>query len=86
MITAALHEDLSHVSYQNHPVFGLMIPVTCPGVPADILNPRNTWSDKEAYDKQTANLAQQFVNNFKKYKDCVSAEILKAAPASISLN
>jgi len=86
MITAALNGDLNNVSYQNHPVFGLMIPVTCPGVPSEILNARDTWSDKEAYDKQTANLAQQFVNNFKKYEAYVSSEILNAAPASISLN
>lgn len=86
MITAALRGDLNNVSYQHHPVFGVMIPVTCPDVPAEILNPRNTWSDKKAYDKQTANLAQQFVNNFEKYAGCVSAEILSAAPASISLN
>lgn len=86
MITAALNGNLDGVAFQNHPVFGVMIPVTCPGVPADILNPRNTWADKGAYDKQTENLAEQFANNFKKYEDCVSAQILNAAPASISLN
>jgi phosphoenolpyruvate carboxykinase (ATP) len=80
MITAALEAKLDHVDFEAHPVFGMLMPVSCPGVPPEILNPRNTWSDKIAYDAMAKKLAGQFVSNFEKYKDGVSAEIFAAAP------
>lgn len=81
MITAALEDKLNNIEYEQHPVFGMMIPTLCPGVPPEILNPRNTWADKVAYDVAAKKLGQQFIDNFKKYADGVSAEILAAAPA-----
>ncbi len=83
MITAALNGELDNVSYENHPVFGFAMPTTCPEVPAEILNPRNTWSDKEAYDQKANHLAELFVKNFKLYEDGVSEEILAAAPKAV---
>jgi phosphoenolpyruvate carboxykinase (ATP) len=80
MITAALEGKLNNIEYEKHPVFGMMIPTLCPDVPSEILNPRNTWTDKVAYDAAAKKLAQQFIDNFKKYADGVSAEILAAAP------
>lgn len=80
MITAALNGELDGVAYEAHPVFGMAIPTTCPNVPAEVLNPRNTWSDKEAYDAKAKNLARQFIKNFEKYASGVSEEILAAAP------
>lgn len=80
MITAAMNGDLNNVAYENHPVFGVAFPTSCPGVPDDILNPRKTWADKEAYDKKAAELAQLFINNFEKYASKANAEILAAAP------
>lgn len=80
MITAALEGKLDNVAYESCPVFGVSIPLECPGVPAEILNPRNTWTDKVAYDSKAIYLAGLFVKNFEKYKDGVSAEILAAAP------
>jgi phosphoenolpyruvate carboxykinase (ATP) len=80
MITAALEGKLASAEFEEHQVFGMLMPKECPNVPTDILNPRNTWSDKEAYDKMAAKLAQQFVKNFEKYASGVSQEILKAAP------
>lgn len=80
MITAALNEDLENVEFEQLPTFGYAMPKTCPGVPSDILNPRNTWNDKAAYDAKAGNLAQQFVANFEKYAAGVSEEILSAAP------
>ncbi|KAB2918818.1 MAG: phosphoenolpyruvate carboxykinase (ATP) [Bacteroidetes bacterium] len=80
MITAALNGELANVSFENHPVFGLSMPATCPNVPAEILNPRNTWADKAAYDNKANHLAELFVKNFTQYADGVTAEILSAAP------
>ncbi len=80
MITAALNGELNNVAYENHPVFGIAMPTTCPEVPVEILNPRNTWADKDAYDQKANHLAELFVKNFKLYEDGVSEEILAAAP------
>jgi phosphoenolpyruvate carboxykinase (ATP) len=80
MITAALEGRLNNAALEAHPVFGMLMPKQCPNVPSDILNPRNTWSDKNAYDNAANKLAQQFVKNFEKYESGVSEEIKKAAP------
>ena len=80
MITAALRGELDGVEYQEHKVFGVSIPATCPNVPSEILDPRSTWADKEAYDAQADKLANGFVTNFEKFKEGASKEILDAAP------
>jgi phosphoenolpyruvate carboxykinase (ATP) len=80
MITAALDGTLNNSSFINDPVFGMAVPTSCPGVPEELLQPRNTWADKAAYDEKAKYLAGLFVKNFEKYKDGVSEEILAAAP------
>jgi phosphoenolpyruvate carboxykinase (ATP) len=80
MITAALEGKLDDVPFENDPVFGMAIPAACPDVPGEILNPRNTWADKDEYDKAAASLAKLFIKNFEKYADGVAPEILAAAP------
>ncbi|WP_400192292.1 phosphoenolpyruvate carboxykinase (ATP) [Hymenobacter sp. B81] len=80
MITAALEGKLSDVEFTKHPIFGVEVPAAVPGVPTEILDPRNTWADQEAYDKTAASLAEKFVNNFKKYADFANEEILAGAP------
>jgi len=80
MITAALNGELDAIQYEKHPVFGLEMPTTCPNVPVEILNPRNTWSDKALYDTKANDLAGKFVKNFEQYAEGASAEILAAAP------
>jgi phosphoenolpyruvate carboxykinase (ATP) len=80
LISAALSGQLNEVSYENMPVFNLAIPTTCKGIPTEILNPRNTWSDKTAYDAKAKSLAEQFITNFKKYASGSGEEILAAAP------
>ena len=80
MITAALEGKLDNVEFEAHPVFGMMMPKECPNVPSRILNPRNTWADKNAYDEKAVSLGKQFVKNFEKYAAGVSDEILAAAP------
>lgn len=83
MITAALNGELDSIQYEVHPVFGLQMPTTCPNVPTEILNPRNTWSDKSLYDTKANDLAGKFVKNFEQYAEGASAEILAAAPKVI---
>ncbi|MBC6605709.1 phosphoenolpyruvate carboxykinase (ATP) [Hymenobacter sp. BT188] len=80
MITAALNGDLNNVEFTKHPIFGVEVPASVANVPAEILDPRNTWADKEAYDKTAASLAEKFVSNFKKYADFANDEILAGAP------
>lgn len=80
MITAALEGKLDTVEFEAHPIFGMMMPKECPGVPSEILNPRNTWENKSAYDEKAKNLALQFRKNFEKYASGVGEEILAAAP------
>jgi len=80
MITAAMKGELNNIQYEPHPTFGVLMPTSVPGVPAEILVPRNTWPDKEAYDKKANELAQLFVKNFDKYASQANEEILAAAP------
>ncbi|AEM79140.1 phosphoenolpyruvate carboxykinase (ATP) [Thermoanaerobacter wiegelii] len=79
MVAAALNGSLDNVEFVKDPIFNLSIPTSCPGVPSEILNPKNTWADKEAYEKAAKNLATRFAENFKKYKD-VTEEIKKSGP------
>jgi phosphoenolpyruvate carboxykinase (ATP) len=80
MITAAMKGELNNVGYEAHPVFGVLMPASVPDVPSEILMPRNTWADKEAYDKKANELAKLFVNNFAKYAAQANEEIRSAAP------
>lgn len=80
MITAALEGKLDNVDFNTHKVFGVAIPAECPGVPSEVLDPGNTWTDKNAYDEKAAYLAGLFIKNFEKYQDGVSKEVLDAAP------
>jgi len=80
MITAALEGRLDAVEFEHHPIFGMAMPKSCPGVPSGLLNPRSTWADGAAYDQMAANLADWFISNFKKYAEGVSDEILAASP------
>lgn len=80
MITAALEGKLDEVDFEKHEVFGMMMPKECPGVPTEVLNPRNTWSNPAEYDEKAKDLARQFIKNFEKYASGVTDEILAAAP------
>src|SRR5699024_2667084 len=80
IIAAALAGELDEVTYQEHPIFGLQMPVECPNVPEHLLNPENTWEDKAAYTKKAEQLAGYFRENFKKYESQADQEILDAQP------
>ena len=64
LLNAALAGELDTVATEMHPILNLKMPKSCPGVPAEVLNPRNTWSDKEAYDKAATKLRDMFRKNF----------------------
>jgi phosphoenolpyruvate carboxykinase (ATP) len=81
MIRAVLTGALSQIETRPDPVFGVHVPVSCPGVPAEVLTPRNTWRDKDAYDSKARDLARHFNENFKKYAGGVSDAVRAAAPA-----
>ena len=80
MITAALEGKLNDVEFEADPIFGFGIPKECPNVPAEVLNPINTWDDKTAFKEKSKYLAGLFVKNFDKYADGVTEEVLAAAP------
>jgi len=80
MITAALNGDLDTVEYVDHKVFGIAKPQSCPNVPAEILNPRNTWEDKDLYDVKAVELANKFKENFAKFEEFANDEILAGGP------
>jgi phosphoenolpyruvate carboxykinase (ATP) len=80
MISAALEDKLDQVIFLQHPVFGFEVPQACPNVPSELLNPRGTWSDPEEYDAQAHKLAKSFIENFEKFEDFATKEILAGAP------
>lgn len=80
MITAILNGELDNADFKTHPVFKMMMPLKCNGVPEEILDPKNTWADKTAYDAQTKMLAKLFIENFEKFAEGAEKEILMAAP------
>ncbi|MGI6161410.1 MAG: phosphoenolpyruvate carboxykinase (ATP) [Christensenellales bacterium] len=79
IVSAALNGELEKVKFNLDPIFNVLVPESCPGVPSEVLNPRNTWADKEAYDVQAKDLASRFVKNFSKYND-MPQHIIDAGP------
>jgi phosphoenolpyruvate carboxykinase (ATP) len=80
LLNAALDGKLDGVQYLKDPVFGFEVPAGAPGVPAQALNPRETWSDKAAYDDKARTLARLFAENFKQFGDQASPEVLASGP------
>lgn len=81
MITAVLEGTLKEdVETEEHAVFGLQMIKAVPGVPQDIMNPRNTWAEEQAYDQQADNLARMFIQNFKKFEAHATDDMLRGAP------
>ena len=81
-IIDAIHSgELDKVEYDTYPTFNLQIPKSCPGVPADVLNPAKSWlGTKENYDAMLLKLAGLFAENFKAYADKADASVLSAGP------
>lgn len=81
MVKAALSGKLSRINFEPDPIFRVLVPENCPGVPAEVLNPRNTWWDRKAYDRKAKELADRFRKNFEKFTDA-APEIKAAGPIS----
>ena len=80
LLNAALDGSLDDVIFVEDERFGFHIPTSCEGVPDEILQPRDTWSDKTRYDNVANLLAQMFIENFEQYSEGCSAEVLSASP------
>src|SRR5258706_5352326 len=81
MVRAAVNGELKGAQFENEPAFGLSIPKSVPGVPSEVLNPRNTWKDQSAYDKQATELAEKFARNIEKFD--VPERIKAAGPSAV---
>jgi phosphoenolpyruvate carboxykinase (ATP) len=79
MVNAAIDGRLANAQFETEPFFGLAIPTAVPEVPGEVLNPRNAWADKAAYDAQAKKLAGLFAENFKKFEPQASPELLAVA-------
>jgi phosphoenolpyruvate carboxykinase (ATP) len=80
MIRAALSGALDSVPYETDTTFNLDVPKSCPGVPPEVLRPRNTWADQNAYDDQARRLARMFADNFKMFETDAASDVKAAGP------
>jgi phosphoenolpyruvate carboxykinase (ATP) len=80
LLQAALGGELDEVEYTLHPVFRVLVPASCRGIPDEALDQRGTWEDPVAYDRAAARLARQFMENFRQYESRVPAEVAAAGP------
>ena len=80
MVSAATSGMLDAVATKTHEIFNLEVPLECPGVPSEVLDPRSTWSDPAAYDEKARELAQMFTKNFEHFVEHVPDAVVKAGP------
>ena len=79
MVNAALDGNLADVAFDRDPNFGVLVPRSCPDVPIEVLNPRESWGDRTAYDSQARELTHRFESNFKQYETQVDEKVKAAA-------
>ena len=80
LLNAALSGELLNVEYKTDPVFGFKVPQSCGDVPVSVLNPGESWSDKDDYMRRYKDLAARFVENFKKFEEACPPEVIAAGP------
>ncbi|GMA16456.1 phosphoenolpyruvate carboxykinase (ATP) [Deinococcus metallilatus] len=80
LLGAALSGELDNVPFEREPFFGLEIPTEVPGVPSEVLNPREAWADKAAYDRTARKLARMFRENFRRFEDGVDPAVTASMP------
>jgi phosphoenolpyruvate carboxykinase (ATP) len=81
MVRAALDGRLATVTTRTDPVFGFEVPLSCPDVPSEFLDPRATWADKDAYDRQATKLATMFAANFEAFAGGTTPDVRDAGPS-----
>ncbi|KGQ22628.1 phosphoenolpyruvate carboxykinase (ATP) [Thermus filiformis] len=80
LLQAALSGELEKAEFRQDPIFGFLVPTSVPGVPSELLFPRDTWADKAAYDEQARRLARMFEENFQKFAEGVDEAVRRAGP------
>jgi phosphoenolpyruvate carboxykinase (ATP) len=80
LLNAALNGSLLTVPYLTDPVFGFQVPQQCDGVPKEVLNPGESWPNKDVYMQKYRELASRFIENFKKFEDGCTPEVIAAGP------
>ncbi len=80
LLSAALTGKLNDVPYVKDPVFGFDVPARCPDVPSEILDPSSSWPGKAEYSKKYKQLAERFIDNFRKFEDHSPHELVEAGP------
>jgi phosphoenolpyruvate carboxykinase (ATP) len=79
LLRAALDGSLAQVEFEQDPFFGLMVPKSVPGIPAGVLNPREGWADKAAYDRTARELVARFEANFETFASAVGEDVKAVA-------
>jgi len=82
MVNAVTSGALDDVETKRNRIFNVDVPVTCPGVPDEVLDPRQTWSDPNEYDAQARELARMFAKNFEQYRSSVPPAVAEAGPSA----
>lgn len=80
MVRAALDGRLESIKTEPDPIFGVHVPTSCPDVPVEVLKPRNTWKNTDAYDEKARHLAKLFKENFEQFAAGVSDEVRASGP------
>jgi phosphoenolpyruvate carboxykinase (ATP) len=80
-VAAAVDGTIDDVEYRTDPVFGFKVPTECPGIPSEVLDPKSTWDDPDAYDAAARDLARRFAENFEEFADRASPEVAAAGPS-----
>jgi phosphoenolpyruvate carboxykinase (ATP) len=80
MLNAALSGELIEVEYEEDPVFGFSVPKSCPGVPEEVLNPAIAWTSHNVYMTHYRELAKRFIDNFRKFEDSCTQDIIDSGP------
>ncbi len=80
ILNAALNGGLDSVEYKRDPIFGFEVPMSCPDVPGDVLDPSSSWGDKKEYDRRYRDLAMRFKQNFARFEDQTPREVVEAGP------
>lgn len=83
LLDAALEGKLNKVKYRKDKLFGFEVPLSCPEVPEDVLEPSNSWGDKDDYWKKYDALAARFIENFKLFEKGCTSEVIEAGPVRL---